>query len=209
MEEIWKNIEGTDGKYQVSNKGRVKRLPITKKVYNFMKGEYVTVTYNERLFVQTLDKAGYLRVHLPRCNNIPTLVHRLVAQTFLEIPDELKQYEGTQNLQINHKDECKTNNFVENLEWCTAKYNSNYGTRNERMGQKLKGRRPSDNTINASVEKCRRKVSKYTLDGELIETYPSLAEAARQTMGVYHTNITKCCQGILKSTGGFKWKYAD
>lgn len=221
--EHWKNIENTNGMYQVSNEGRVKRLPTVKKMYNFMKGELVDVHYAERIFEQTLDKTGYLHVHMPRKTKIPTLVHKLVAEAFLEIPEELKQYEGTQKLQINHKDECKTNNFVfvnddgsvdpekSNLEWCTAKYNSNYGTRNERMGAKLKGRRPSDATIKASVEKSRKPVIKFSMNWEYIETYPSVAEAERQNEGIYHGNITRCCDGSgrLKSTGGFKWKYAD
>lgn len=181
--EIWKDIEGTEGKYKVSNKGRIK-------------GE-------NGMLAQWVNKSGYMTTHLVNRYGKSTLVHRLVAEAFIPNPNDYPQ--------INHRDECKTNNNVENLEWCDAKYNSNFGTRNERMGQKLKGRRPSENTIKANVERCSRKVSKYTLDGEFIETYPSLAEAERQNEGVYHTNIIRCCNGSgrLKSTGGFKWKYAD
>ena len=187
--ELWKDIEGTNGKYQASTEGRIK-------------GE-------RGILAQILGKDDYLRTHLPNYLNKSTLIHKLVAETFITIPTELEQYIGTQKLQVNHKDENKLNNNVENLEWCTAKYNSNYGTRNERMGLKLKGRRPSDNTIKASVERCSRKVSKYSKNDELIETYPSLAEAERQNEGIHHANIIKCCRGIIKSTGGFKWKYAD
>ena len=137
MEEIWKDIEGTNGKYQVSNKGRVK-------------GE-------NGLLAQWKNKTGYLVTHIPNYYGKSTLVHRLVAETFLDNPNDYPQ--------INHKDENKLNNNVENIEYCSAKYNSNYGTRNERMTAKLKGRRPSNNTIKASVEKCSRKVSKYSIDG--------------------------------------------
>lgn len=181
--EIWKDIKGTEGKYQASNKGRIK-------------GE-------NGLLSQWLNKTGYLVTHIPNCYNKSTLVHRLVAETFLDNPNDYPQ--------INHKDENKTNNNVENLEYCSAKYNSNYGTRNKRMAKKLKGRRPSDNTIKASVEKCSRKVSKYSMDWEYIETYSSLAEAERQNKGIHRSNIIRCCDGSgkLKSTGGFKWKYAD
>ena len=180
--EIWKNIDGTDGKYQVSNEGRVR-------------GE-------NGLMSQWINKTGYMVTHIPNCFCKSTLVHRLVAEAFIPNPDNLPQ--------VNHKDECKTNNNVENLEYCSARYNSNYGTRNERMGAKLKGRRPSDATIMASIEQHSRPVSKYSIDGEFIETYPSIAEAERNNPGVYHTNIIRCCNGSgrLKSTGGFKWKYA-
>lgn len=181
--EIWKDIEGTNGKYQVSNKGRIKG--------------------KNGLMAQWIKKDGYLCTHIPNYYGKSTLVHRLVAEAFIDNPNNYPQ--------INHKDECKTNNSVENLEWCSAKYNSNYGTRNERMGAKLKGRKPSDNTIKASVERCSRKVSKYSMNNEYIETYSSLAEAERCNKGVHHANIIRCCNGSgrLKSTGGFKWKYAD
>lgn len=208
--EIWKDIDGTNGMYQVSNKGNVKSVDRVKRVFNFMSGEYVDVHFKEKVLAKTVNHSGYQQVHIPRGLGISNQVHRLVAEAFIEIPEELLQYKGTQKLQINHKDENKTNNIVENLEWCTAQYNSNYGTRNERMGNSLAGRRPSDATIMASVERCSRMVSKYSLAGEYIDTYPSLAEAARQN-GVFASNITKCCDGSgrLKSTGGFKWKYAD
>lgn len=189
--EKWKDIEGTNGKYQASTEGRIK-------------GE-------KGLMAQWVGTDGYVRTHLPSHFHKSTLVSVLVAETWIPIPKELEQYIGTQYLQVNHKDENKLNNNIENLEWGTARYNSNYGTRNNRMAAKLKGRRPSNNTIKAMVEKVSRKVSKYSMDWEYIETYPSLAEAERQNKGIHHANIIRCCDGSgrLKSTGGFKWKYAD
>lgn len=205
MEE-WKDIPGCDGLFQVSNEGKIKRVEV-----EIVTKTGVKQTYREKLYQFWVAQDGYARVHLPRRFHKTALLHKLVAETFIPVPDELKQYIGTQNLQVNHKNENKLDNNAENLEWCTAKYNSNYGTRNDRMGSKLKGRRPSDNTIKASVERCSRKVSKYSMNGELIETYSSLAEAERQNEGVHHANIVRCCNGSgrLKSTGGFKWKYAD
>ena len=112
MEE-WKDIKGYEGLYQISNKGRVKSL------YN--KGKILT---------PGKDKDGYSIVSLYK-NKIKKTnkVHRLVAQAFLSNPDNLPQ--------VNHKDENKLNNCVENLEWCSVEYNINYGTRNERTRKKL------------------------------------------------------------------------
>lgn len=202
--EIWKDIKGCEGLFQASTEGRIKRVEtviVTKRG--------VKQVYKEKIYQPWVAPDGYTRVFLPRRFHKTILVHKLIAETFIQIPTELEQYIGTQKLQVNHKDENKLNNNVENLEYCSAKYNSNYGTRNERMAAKLKGRRPSDNTIKASVEKSSRKVSKYSMNEELIETYPSIAEAERQNKGIHHSNIIKCCKGLIKSTGKYKWKYAD
>lgn len=187
--EQWKQF--MNSVYEVSTEGRVK---------NTQTGYILTST----------NSHGYLRVHTSQLPIKNPFVHKLVALTFIPIPDELKQFIGTQNLQINHKDENKTNNSVENLEWCTARYNSNYGSRNKRMGNALKGRKPSEATIKASVERCRKEVLKFSLDGEFIEKYNSIADAARAN-NCCHANIIKCINGSgrLKSTGGFKWRYAN
>ena len=109
--------------------------------------------------------------------------HRFIAMCFIENHDNLSQ--------VNHKNEIKYDNRVENLEWCTSDYNNNYGTRNER-----------------SAKSHSIPVSQYTKDCEFITTYPSVLEAARQT-GVWPTVISKCCRGKLKSAGGFIWRFAD
>ena len=107
MVEIWKDIEGYEGLYEVSSYGRVR---------NLVSGKFIKASKKND---------GYCRVCLTKngcrkCINI----HRLVAQSFLPNPDNLPQ--------VNHKDEDKTNNNVTNLEWCTAKYNINYGTSQQR-----------------------------------------------------------------------------
>lgn len=200
--EIWKDIKGCEGLFQASTEGRIKRVEtaiVTKRG--------VKQVYKEKIYKPWVALDGYTRIVLPRRFHKTVLVHKLIAETFIPIPTELEQYIGTQKLQVNHKDEDKTNNNVENLEWCSAKYNSNYGTRNERMGAKLKGRKPSDATIKASVEASSKQVYQYTKDGELIAIYKSVVEASKNVIGVYSTNICHCCNGKLKTTGGYKWSY--
>lgn len=200
--EQWRDIEGCDGLFQASNKGRIKRVKTEITTKNGVKQ-----VYNEKIYQPWISTDGYARVCLPRKFHKTVLVHKLVAETWLSIPEDLKQYIGTQSLQINHKDECKTNNSIENLEYCSAKYNSNYGTRNERMSNTLKGRKPSEATIKASVESKSKKVYQYDKQYNLINVYNSSVEAANKVDGVYSTNICHCCNGKLKTTGGYIWSH--
>ena len=108
MNEIWKDIVGYEGLYQVSNLGNVKRI-------NFFK--------KERFVIPCSKGSGYLYVSLSKNNKQKNFyIHRLVATAFIENPDNLPV--------INHKDENRSNNIVDNLEWCTQKYNCNYGLHN-------------------------------------------------------------------------------
>ena len=103
MTEIWKNIEGYEGKYQVSNLGQVKSMIGQEKVLHPKK-----------------HRNGYLQIGLHKDKKRKTMyIHRLVAQAFIPNPENLQQ--------VNHKDENPSNNSMDNLEWCTAKYNMNYG----------------------------------------------------------------------------------
>ena len=124
--QIWKDIAGYEGLYQVSNTGKVRSLD---RVITYKNGRQVF--YKSKILKQYLGKDGYMYVHLYKDKkNKRCVVHRLVVQAFLENPNNWPQ--------VNHKDENKTNNAVCNLEWCTAKYNSNYGTRRERLSQSFK-----------------------------------------------------------------------
>lgn len=127
MVEIWKDVPGYEGIYIVSNFGKVKSLQRTRK------GSYGSIRIvNERILRHKIDKDGYHIVTLSKEGKTKCIgVHRLVAQAFLP---------NIYNFPIiNHKDEDPSNNFVDNLEWCTVKYNNNYGTRIERgLETKLK-----------------------------------------------------------------------
>lgn len=149
MEE-WRDIEGYEGIYQVSNEGRVKSL-------NYHRQGF------EQILSLTTSNRGYLRVWLSSEDgkgNIE-LVHRLVGKAFIPNPNNLPQ--------INHKDECKTNNSVENLEWCDQKYNNTYNDRHlkaapkiskSRMGQASpqKGKHMSDETKKKLSESLKGRV---------------------------------------------------
>lgn len=156
--ETWKDISGFEGMYQVSNFGRVRSLKFGK----------------ERILKPVLTGHGYLDVILCKDGKTKQMkIHRLVANAFLPNPDNLPV--------INHIDENKKNNLVDNLEWVTQQYNVEY-SRAIKVGQ-------------------------YTLEGKLIKIWPSMNEAARQGFNV--SNIWSCCKGRYKTHGGFIWKYIE
>lgn len=165
MEEIWKDIEGYEGLYQVSNIGNVRSFESDK----FHKG---------RLLKPYKMKNGYLQVCLySRGTKKKYLVHRLVAKAFIA---NICLFE-----QVNHIDEDKENNCVSNLEWCDSKYNINYGSHNYKVS-----------TSNSKKVLC-------------IETgivYNSTRHAERM-LGIKHENISSCCNGKYKQTGGYHWIY--
>ena len=111
MKEIWKDIKGYEKLYQVSNLGNVRRI---KFINNRTQKDKI------KMLKLIKDKKGYLKINLWKNNKSKMfLVHRIVAETFILNPNNLPQ--------VNHKDENKSNNCVENLEWCSQKYNNNYG----------------------------------------------------------------------------------
>lgn len=170
MNEIWRDITGYED-YQISSWGRVKSLKYGK----------------ERILKPTKDSSGYLQVGL--CKNgqrKPFKVHRLVAMAFIPNPDNLPE--------VNHKNEIKTDNRVENLEWCTQLFNIRYGTGIKRRSEKQ---------ING---KCSKSVYQHTLNGEFVAEYPSLAEVERQ-LGYNHSKTTLVCNGKRKTAYGYVWRY--
>lgn len=179
--EIWKDIPGYEGKYQVSNLGRVRSLDRIDDENHFRKGQIMKAKLLR----------GYARVPLRDGKKQKDYqVHRLVALAFIPNPDNLPQ--------VNHKDQNPGNNCVDNLEWCDAKYNINYGDRNEKVSKKLKGR------------KCPwacKPVLSYSLDGVFICWFES-SSAAGKEVNITPTHITACLKGKQKTAGGFIWKYA-
>ena len=176
--EVWKDVKGYEGLYQVSNYGRVKSVK------------------KDHILKPTPRQHGYLGVMLyghggHKTRGFKTFsVHRLVAEAFIPNPDNLAE--------VNHIDECKTNNRVENLEWASHKGNSSYGTRGERISKANTNGKQS------------RKIAQYTKGGELVEVFPSLAEVFRKT-GFAKANICRCAQGNKKYSHayGYVWRYVN
>ena len=187
MQEIWKDIKGYEGLYQVSNLGRVKSL-----------------RYNRLMSLRT-DYRGYLDVMFSvDAKTKRYKVHRLVAQAFIP---------NTENKpQVNHKDENKQNNNVENLEWCTNEYNSNYGTvRERRLKTALKNRKENPKKYKKNYSRKSnfwqpKEITQYSLDGKFIKNWDSMKEASKE-LKIPPQNISECCRGIRKKAKGFIWKY--
>jgi hypothetical protein len=187
VEEIWKDVAGYEGLYEVSNLGNVRSVARTEHVVQGNK-EFDR-TRNGRAMVPDVSKYGYARVSL--CKNGAMkhyLVHRLVAQAFLPNPDDLPQ--------VNHRNEDKGDNRVDNLEWCTCLYNVNFGTGIQRRADTQK-----------QGKRC-KKVYQFTLDGKLVAEYPSLRGMQRAT-GFDYPNIREQIAGKYKHAYGYLWSYSN
>lgn len=163
--EVWKTIEDYPD-YMISNLGNVKSLKYGK----------------EKILKQKLKI--YYYVHLSSNGKSKYYaVHRLVATAFLPNPNNYSC--------VNHKDENKQNNKVDNLEWCTQEYNINYGTRNEKASKALS-----------------KPIVQIDKSGLIIGVYDSTRQIERE-LNINHSSISQCCNGKLKSCGGFKWEYLE
>lgn len=178
MEEIWKDIEGYDGVYQISTFGRVRKKVKTKNGYDVLCMRPSKAKGEEYYYIVKLSKDNKKTTYF---------IHRLVAQAFIPNPDKLPQ--------VNHKDENKLNNNVENLEWCTAKYNVNYGRAIEKM---------KDSLIN-NPKLCKI-VYQFDLKGNLVKSYLSIKQASKET-GINKSSIGFVCRGLKTTAGGFIWSF--
>lgn len=158
-----KDVVGYEGLYAVTSCGKV-------------------WSYKRKKFLKPSDNGnGYLFVVLSKDNKRKQYyVHRLVAEAYLPNIENLPQ--------INHKDENKTNNCLQNLEWCDCKYNNNYGTHNEKVSNSLK-----------------IPILQYDLDGNFIREWSSANDVGREIQ----SNIVRCLKGRCKSAYGFIWKYKE
>lgn len=172
MQEVWKDIKGYEGKYQVSNFGRVKSLP--KK-----KGKGIGYMTDTKILQPSVNHYGYCVVNL--CENCVyrlKQVHRLVAEAFIQNSDNKEQ--------VNHINGNKTDNRVENLEWCTNGENQTH--RHKVLKQKPYG--------------------KPVICIETNKEYTSAFVAGREE-NIDSSCITACCRGRRKSAGGYHWRYKE
>lgn len=173
-----KDIPNFEGKYAITEKGEV-------------------WSYKHKKYLKPKIMNGYSRVDLVdkenkvhQCN-----IHRLVALTFLPNPDDLPC--------VNHKDEVRTNNHVDNLEWCTYKYNSNYGSASE----KIRTNKTAEGWKRCweASSKARSKPVKCVETGKIYKN----AEEAKRILNIINAHINDCCNGKRKVAGGYHWEFMN
>lgn len=213
MKEMWKDILGYEGLYQVSNLGDVRSL------------KYAGGNKVKMLKQATVN--GYKRVSLVKNGKGKNyLVHRLVAIAFIPNPDNLPI--------VNHKNEDKTNNNVNNLEWCTQEYNINYGTRNERASESMRGennpcygKHYSEEYKKKLSEKMRgennpyygkkgkehpksKPILMYDRKGNFIKRFDSIGDANEHFGKARNcSHIGECLRGRKKTAYGYVFKYVE
>lgn len=184
QQEIWKEIVDTNGIYQVSNIGRVRSVD---RIVNYIGGK--SIFTKGKILKCYNHTGGYIGVDLYiDKKRVKRFVHRLVAQTFIDNP--------LNKPEVNHIDENKKNNNVENLEWVTDSENKlhlSYGRRCAETRRKLKcGWKP---------------VIQFDLNMVEINRYENV-RLASQNVGIDESSISKCCRGKLQTCGNYIWRYA-
>lgn len=182
--EEWRQITEFPN-YEVSNLGNVRskdRVVLRRGYRTNLKGKML-LQHNVKGYKRVVLYDGSREIHKQY------MVHRLVAEAFIPNPNNEPC--------VNHKDENGSNNRVDNLEWCSYKYNSNYGTAIER--------RVKHQDWNSIAEKQSIRIEQMDTNGNLIKIWPSMMECERQT-GMRSAGISKCCSGYLKSYRGYIWR---
>lgn len=191
--EVWKDIKGYEGLYQISNFGNVKALE--KSVWNGKTNLY----FPEIIRKPNFDKDGYLNITLSKNSKAKTFkIHRLVAKAFIDNPGNLPE--------VNHKDGNKSNNFVNNLEWITRSENQKHAFRIGLINQNgpnnaMYGKLGKDNPNSIPI---------YQIDintNQIIKKFDSMASAGRK-LQVNTGHICQVCKDKRKTAYGYKWKYA-
>lgn len=187
--EKWKRVEGYEDSYEVSNLGRVRSTSREVK-----RGNHTMFKASKELSLNNNGK-GYFQVHLYKDTKREVfLIHRLVAHHFIENKDPKKT-------EVNHIDEDKANNRTENLEWCTSKYNANYGTKSERTGDT----RRKKNSCGKAVVGVNKETSENLY-------FKSMMDAQRA--GFTYQTISNICTGVKGKNSrsvhkGYYWRYAN
>jgi hypothetical protein len=167
MKEVWKYIDNYNNLYQISNLGNVRSV-YNKKKYKILK--------------QYKSNSGYAQVMLYNCKKRKLeYVHRLVASAFIPNINNYKE--------VNHIDENKLHNIANNLEWCTPKYNINYGT----------------TIVRRSAPRC-KPILQFSSDGALLNRWAS-AKAVETELGICHSSIGLCCNHKAFTAGGYRWEF--
>lgn len=187
IKRVWKDIPGYEGYYKVSNTGKVMSLK--------RRG-----VKNNRTLKAAKDKDGYERVVLCIDGNKRNYqVHRLVALAFIPNPLNLPQ--------VNHINEVKYDNRVDNLEWCDNEYNVNYGNRSMKASLSQTGEK---NHIYGKPSPNRRPVMCYTLEGTFVKEFNSLREVNKWLgISLKSGDVCNCCKGRLHQSHGYIWRYKE
>lgn len=186
--EKWKEVEGYEGLYEISNLKRVKSLKRQVKNLNGFR------TVNERILATKIHSCGYVQVVLRKYGTDKCFrIHVLVAKAFIPNSDNKPQ--------VNHIYGVKLNNIVHNLEWVTRKENMQHASQSGLL----------NNTVLAEnrrkiLENHKRVVSQFLKDGLFLKNFNSIKEAA-EICDIPAPNIVDVCAGRRKSAGGFVWKY--
>lgn len=182
--EIWKDVVGFEGLYQVSNLGRIKSL--SKNVGFYFR--------KEKILSNCYQNNGYLVVNLSKKTEVSRKsIHRLVAQAFIPNPER--------KAQVNHKDGNKQNNCVSNLEWCTDSENKRHAFKTGLNKHTPPIRIGKENGSSKSV-------IQYDCSMSFVKKWDCIMEASKNNR-IDNSSITKCCKGKLKTAGGFIWRYMN
>ena len=183
MQEVWKDIKGYEGLYQISNYGIIRSLDRLRN--NGISGKYI----QKGRIMEPFITRGYYQVVLRKDGKYKHHnVHRLVAINFIDNKENKPQ--------VNHINGNKLDNTVENLEWCTQSENQIHAYK-KGLQKPIYGKK---NRLSKSIKQ-------YNLKGKFIKEYESSMQAEKET-GIYHSNITRCCKNFYKTAGGYKWRFS-